>query len=233
MVTEPQLRGNRLVLAGAVLYFMEWILIAIAPSLPTDKLGKHPASIAAAYAHHPARTALLAGWLSVVLLGRVLFVAGLRDALRDIPRVRVLLDWAFGAMVLSVAIEIVDYALVASGAWLAHAGAAQATIVALDTAGTVLFLMVFGPVGVSVLAASLAMRGSRLLPAWLCWGGLVGGGLLTVGGIVAAGAQGASGTFHDVGGALGSVRVASVWIWLVATGVVVWRAPASPRRAAA
>jgi len=232
MAAAPQLRGNRLALAGAVLYFLEWVVIVIAPSLPTDKLGKDPASIAAAYAHQPARTALLAGWLSVVLLGRILFIVAVRDALREVPRAHVLLDWAVAAMAVSVVIEIVDYALVASGAWLAHAGASAATIVALDTAGTILFLMIFGPVGVSALAASIAMRQSRLFPAWLCWLGVAGGALLALGGIIAASAQGSSGGFHDVGGVLGAIPVAIVWIWLVATGVVVWRAAPNARGAA-
>jgi hypothetical protein len=203
---------------------MEWVVIAIAPSLPTDKLGKDPASIAAAYAEHPSRTALLAGWLSVVLLGRILFVAGLRDALRDAPQSRVLLDWAFGAMVVSVTIEIADYALVASGAWLAHAGAGADSIVALDTVGTVAFLVLFGPIGASVLAAALGMRASRLFPVWLGWLGVVAGGLLAVGGILGASAKGSTGAFHDIGGALASIPVPFVWVWLVATGVIVWRA---------
>ena len=218
-------------LLGAVLYFMEWVVIVIAPSLPTDKLGKDPASIVAAYGDHPSRTALLAGWLSFVLLGRVLFVAGLRDALSDVPRARVLVDWAFGAMVVSVAIEIVDYALVASGAWLAHAGASADSIVALDTVGTVVFLVVFAPLGASVLAASLGLLASRLFPRLIGWLGVVAGSLLTAGGIIAAAAQGSTGSFHDIGGALRSLPVPLVWIWLIATGVIVWRAPRNSSRA--
>jgi hypothetical protein len=221
----PRLRGNRLALLGVVLYFMEWVVIPIAPSLPTDKLGQDPALIAAAYAHHPSRTALLAGWLSFVLLGRVLFVGGLRDAVRDSPRATVLLDWAFGAMVVSVVIEIVDYALVASGAWLAHANASADSIAALDTVGTVLVLVIFAPFGASVLAASLGLLASHLFRPWVCWLGVVAGTLLTAGGIIAAAAKGSTGSFHDVGGALASSPVPLVWIWLIVTGVIVWRAP--------
>jgi len=60
-----QLVGNRLALLGTVLYFMEWVVIPFAPSLPTDRLGHDPAATVAAYADHPGTTALLAGWLSV------------------------------------------------------------------------------------------------------------------------------------------------------------------------
>jgi hypothetical protein len=206
---------------------MEWVVIVVAPSLPTEKFGQDPASVAAAYAEHPTRTALLAGWLSLVLLGRVLFVAGLREALRNVPRVRVWLDFALSAMLVSVTIEIVDYALVAAGAGLAHAGGSADAIVALDAAGTLLFLVLFAPIGVSVLAASLGMLASGFFRKWICYLGVVSGGVLTLGGVLAAAAHESTGSFHDVGGALASLPVPFVWIWLVATGVTVWRAPRS------
>src|SRR2546423_11758239 len=94
---REQLVGNRLALAGTVVYFMEWVVIPFAPSLPTDKLGKDPSAIVAAYGHHPARTAFLAGWLSFVLLGRILFSAGLRSAFRASLRELAWADWALGA----------------------------------------------------------------------------------------------------------------------------------------
>jgi len=83
--------------------------------------------------------AFAAGWLSFVLLGRILFAIGLRDAFRDTRRELPLATFAVAAMAVSVAIEVIDYALVTSGAWLAHAHGAASAIVALDTAGTILY----------------------------------------------------------------------------------------------
>jgi len=87
-----------------------------------------------------------------------------------------------------------------------------------------LFELVFGPIGVSVLAGSIAMILSRLFPRWLAWVGILGGSLLVVGGIVAVGGLGASGTFHDVAGALSSIPVPIVWVWMIGTSVVLFRA---------
>ena len=133
---RDQLVGNRLALVGTVLYFMEWIgIAALGASLPTDRLGDRPAETVADYAHHPARTALLAGWLSFVLLGGSVFTIGLRDAFRDRRRELPLATFAVAAMTVSVAIEVISYALVASGAWLAKAHGSAGAIVASTRRG--------------------------------------------------------------------------------------------------
>ena len=222
--TTSTLVGNRLALVGAVLYFGEWIGIAIAPSLPTDKLGVGPASIVAAYAEDPSRTAFLAGWLSFVLLGRIAFCVGLRDAFRLSPRSLRLADFAIGAMVVSVVVEIVGYGLVATGAWLADAGAAPGAIVALDAANTTIFPLILAPLGVSVFCGALAMLLSGLFARWLAWLGLVAGGLLVLGGVEFSAAAGSSGLLHDIG----VTPIPLIWIWLLATGVVLFQA--TPRR---
>ena len=231
---RDQLVGNRLALVGTVLYFMEWIGIALlTSSLPTDRLGHNPAATVADYADHPGRTALVAGWFSVVLLGRVVFSVGLRSAFHGMRREFALADVALVAMAVSVAIEVIGFGLVASGAWLADAHAEAGTIVALDGAGTVLSKLVFGPLGLCVVAGSLAMLVSQLFPRWLAWLGLVAGALLTFGGIVGASAQGATGSFHDIGGAFTGVPVLGFWIWMIATSIVLFRAAPRPEAAAA
>jgi hypothetical protein len=215
------------------LYFMEWLVIPFAPSLPTDKFGKAPAAIASAYASHPGRTALLAGWLSFVLVGRILFCVGLRNALRDSGRLSTLADWAIGVMTVSVAIEVIDYALVATGGWVANAHGTVGAIVALDTAGSVLFHMVIAPVGVSVVACSAAMLASGLFRRWLSVGGLAAGALLAIAGIVGASAAGSSGGFHDLGSFLEGPPLVLWWLWMIATAVLLFRAaPPSVRDAA-
>lgn len=222
--TTSRLVGNRLALAGAVLYFGEWIGIAIAPSLPTEKLSVDSASIVAAYAENLAKTAFLAGWLSFVILGRVAFCVGLRDAFRLSPRSLRLADFAIGAMIVSVTIEVISYGFVATGAWLAKAGAAPSSIVALDTAGSMFFYLIVAPIGVAVFAGSLAMLLSSLFPRWLAWLGLVAGALLVAGGIESSAAAGSSGGLHD----LGLMPIPLFWIWIIVTGVILFRA--TPRR---
>ncbi len=225
MASRRELVGNRLALVGTVLYFMEWIGIALlTSSLPTDRLGHNPAATVADYADHPRRTALVAGWFSVVLLGRIVFTVGLRSSFGDATRRLLLADVAVLAMAVSVVIEVISFGLVATGAWLADAHAEAGTIVGLDAAGTVLFDLVFGPIGLSILAGSLAMLLSRLFPRWLAWFGVIVGTLLTIGGILGAGGQGATGTLHDVAGALIGVPVFGFWIWMIATSIILFRA---------
>jgi hypothetical protein len=226
--TRGRLVGNRIALVGTIMYFLEWVLIVSIPSVPTDKLGRDPAAIVAAY-DHPKAIGVAAGWFSVVLFGRVVFTIGLRDAFQGLRRERLFANVAVAAMGLSVAIEVISFGITAAAAWLADTGSNQSAVVALDAASEVVFELVFGPIGVSVLAGSIAMLLSRLFPRWLAWVGLLGGSLLVVGGILDVGGLGASGTFHDVAGAFSSLPVPLVWIWMIGTSVVLFRA--TPRRA--
>jgi hypothetical protein len=225
--SRGQLVGNRIALVGAAMYFLEWVAIVSIPSVPTDKLGHDPGAIVAAYGH-PKAIGVAAGWFSVVLFGRVVFAIGVRDAFRGLRRERLFANIAVAAMALSVAIEVISFGITAAAAWVANGGGNQSAVVALDTASEVVFELVFGPIGVSVLAGAIAMILSGLFPRWLGWVGVLGGSLLAVGGIVGVGGLGASGTFHDVAGALSSIPVPIVWVWMIATSVVLFRA--APRR---
>ena len=202
--------------------------IAFIAELPTDRLGEDAAAIAGAYSGEARSTALAAGWFSAVLLGRVLFVVAVRKAFRDSGRESALLDFAIGAMAVSVAIEIVSLSLAPTAAWLAENDAEPASIVALDAAASISFLLVFAPIGVSVLATAMAMVDSRLLPRWLGWLGMAAGALLIVGGILAAAALGDEGGFKDWGEQPSAVGALAFWIWMLATGVILWRR--RPRR---
>ena len=228
---RDELVGNRFALVGAALYFMEWVVIPFIPSLPLDKLGDGQAAIAAAYANDPWKTGFAAGWFGFVLLGRVAFCAGLRNGFRTSPRELPLADWAFGAMVLSVGFEVIEYGLVAGGAWLAHGGADPGTIVALNAAAIGIGHLVFVTLGVSVFAGSLAMLMSRMFPSWISWLGVFAGGLLVSGAILSSATVGTSGSAHDIGGVIEGLPVLGFWIWIIATSVVLFRH--TPRREAA
>jgi hypothetical protein len=232
MESRPELVGTRLALAGTLLYLTEWLVIPFMPDLPTDDLGEGAAAIAAEYAEHGTQLAFLAGYLSFALLGRVLFVSALRSVLPDTRRERVLTEVALGAMIVSVAIEIVQLGLTAAAGWVAEADGEVAAIVALDAAGTVLFTVIVTTIGVSVLTSSLAMVFSGLFPRWIAWLGVVVGVLVILGGIVGTTGAGDTGTVHDLGEPLMGPPVAGFWLWMLATSIVLFRR-ASPARVAA
>lgn len=222
-----------LALGGTILYLSEWVVIPFVPDLPTDDLGADVSAIAGDYAGHGTELALLTGWVSVALLGRIVFVAALRSALRVSSRDTVLADIALAAMTLSVAIEIVQLGLIAAAGWLGETAVDPAAIAGLDAAGTVLFGLVLVPLGASVLASSAAMLLSALFPRWLCWLGIVAGALVTLGGVVGTAGAGDSGTVHDLGDPLTGIPVAAFWLWMIATAIVLFRRAPQPRPAEA
>ena len=176
--------GTRLALAGAVLYLLEWVaIVAAAPPGPLGP-GTAAATITSDYAGHAGAAAVSAAWFAVVLVGRVLFVAGVKASLRDHPQQRLLLDLALGAMAISVVLEIAAYGIVAAAARLADGGDPD-LVAALDGGAFWLVLLIWGPIGISVLATGLAMLGSQLFAAWLSWLGMVAGAAGVVGCLVA------------------------------------------------
>jgi hypothetical protein len=209
--------GNRLVLTGALLYLLEWVAIITARLDAPLGAGAPAQSVVAAYSGHAEWFAWAAGWFSVVLLGRILIMAGLRTALADSGRPQPVMDLAVAAMTVSVAIEIAAYAVVAGGAWsFAHGGTSE-LVRGLDAVAFVLNQMVFGPLGVSLVCAGVAMWKSQLLGRALPSLGLVAGALLSAVGLAltapryAAAAQGFT------------AAVALFWIWMLWLGVVLWR----------
>ena len=216
------LHGNPWALIGAVLYLLEWVaIIAAAPPGPFGP-GTAASKLATDYAHHAGGAAVAGAWFAVVLVGRVLFVAGVKASLRHHPRERPLLDLALGAMAISVVLEVAAYAVVAATARLAADGAAHDLLVGLDGAAFWLNLFLWGPVGVAVLASGLAMLRSRLYATWLCWLAVVAGTAGIVSCLVAGATTDSSGSGATA--AATSVAAVGMWVWMIATGVVLLRA---------
>jgi hypothetical protein len=234
--TERQrLVGNRLALAGVIIYFCEWVgIVAFAIGNVPASQGTKAAEILAQYAQHATAVELLAGWLSLVLLGRILFVAGLRDALGKSGAETLLADFAVAAMAVSVIVEISAWTVAAGGAYAAANGADQSTIAGIDAIANFFTQVIGAPLAVSILAASVAMLRSRLFPAWLCWLGLAAGAIASVYGVIAGAAFAAGGSCTSALCLTGSVlpglaqllsvTLLAAWIWMIATGVVLFRA---------
>jgi hypothetical protein len=210
--------GNRLVLAGAVLYLLEWIaIIAAGVSVPVGAAaGAH--DVTAAYAGHADAIGWSAGWFCVVEVGRILVMVGLRVALPQPGRLRPLLDLAVVAMAVSVAIEIVVYGVTAGGAWSLANGGSPTAVRVLDAVSYQLNETIYGPLGVSMLCAGWVMWKSGAFHRALPVLALVAGALFTLLALAfVAPRYSAIAQTLEAGALL-------AWIWMVWTGVVVWRA---------
>jgi len=172
----------------------------------------------------------LAVWALVPL---IVFAAGLRTVLSRNQRDEGVLPAVFFGSALIFASAQIPFAGISGAMTLGVAHASDSEITLLQAALTSLDAFRFMPFGMMVVAGSLAMLVSQLFPRWLAWLGLVAGALLTFGGIVGASAQGATGSFHDIGGAFTGVPVLGFWIWMIATSIVLFRAAPRPEAAAA
>jgi hypothetical protein len=225
MQPPSRLIGNRLALAGTVLYFLEWVAIAFLRGGGELSLARQGAGVVVdSYRGHARPILFAAGWFAFVLLGRVLFMAALRTALRDSGRDSLLADFAVAAMTISVTIEIASFGATAAAGWLADAEGDAPAIVALHGVGSLLFLIVFVPIMVSVLGASAGMFRSGLFSRWLPGLGLVVGAVGSVGGIIQVAAAGELGTtLGGAGATLTNAGVLGFWIWMIATSIILWR----------
>jgi hypothetical protein len=229
---RPAVTGNRLVLAGAVLYLLEWIaIIPAGDSGPSDP-GTASGKILALYTAHPTAVTFLATWCSVVLLGRVLLILGIRSAIRSVGGNDVLVSFAAAAMAVSVALELVSLTAIGAATVLAARSADPDLIRALDVVGGFAWNMIFGPLGVAVATSSWAMLRSRAFPVWMCAVGLVGGALGILGGLVAGPGYLHEGVARTVFGVC-QAGVALFWVWMLATGIfLLRRTPATDRQSA-
>lgn len=223
MATD-RLIGNRLALVGAIVYLLEWVAIlgANMGDVPAPH-GAKLAEILATYSTHGTGLAIAASWFSLVLLGRILFVSGLREGLRRSGAQTLLADFAIAAMAVSVALEIAAFAVAAGGAQATERGAGQSIAVGIDAVANWLDMAIWPPFAVSILTASLGMLASRLFAAWLSWLGIVVGVLSCIYGLLLGPAFAVGGGLYDASQSLGLVAVVA-WIWMLATGVVLFRA---------
>lgn len=209
--------GNRYVLAGAVLYLMEFVAIAAIGAAGTGPVvGRDltPDDLSAAYVGHVDVLAFMAGWLAVVLLGRVLVFVGLRKALgADGPHP--LLDLAVLTAAVSVALEVAGFGLVMAAAERAAAEDRVGTVL-LHQAGLGVGLTFAGGLGSAVLCATYVMGASGQFPVGLVWlGWLAGAGTIAAQLTIAPAAAALSGAFQ--------ASLMLFWVWMLWAGVLLWR----------
>jgi hypothetical protein len=213
--------GNRLALIGAVVYLLEWVaILAASPPGPLDP-GTAGSDVADAYSADARAAALSAAWFAVCLVGRVVFMVGLKASLQARPRELPLMDVAVAAMAVGVVLEVAAYAVVAGAARAAADGADAALVGALDGVGFWLNLTLFGPTGVSLLAAGAAMLRSHLFPRWLGWLAVLAG---VAGGVACVlGAATVGQSTEGLSDAVIAVASLGMWILMLVTGVRLWR----------
>jgi hypothetical protein len=214
--TRPGIAGNKLVLVGAVLYLLEWVAIigggVDAPLGP----GASSADLSSAYLGHAEAWGWAAGWFSVAEPGRVLIMVGLAVALSESGRRSRLMAAAVTTMAISVTSEIVVYAVVAAVAQGAS-GVSVGTLRLLDLVASELNLMIYGPLGISMLCAGLAMWRSGLFVRTLPVLALVSGvAFVAIGAALGGPAQ------RDLVDPL-SAAALLFWVWMLWTGVLLWR----------
>jgi hypothetical protein len=215
--STPLLVGNRLVLAGAVLYLLEWVAIIAANVGAPVGAEQSTQHLLTAYDGRVQALGWASGWFAVVLLGRVLIVIGLRTALADSGRPHPLMDLAVAAMLASVVIEIVAYAIVAGAAWSHAHGGSTDLLRGIDAVGFQVDTLILAPAGVSLACCGYAMWVSRLFPRPLSGAALLAGALLVLHGLVAA-APARAGLAQGL-----SAAVAIFWVWMLWLGILLWR----------
>ena len=228
--TEPDahegvLVGSRLVLTGAVLYFLEWVaIIGVGGMSVLFEPGTDPTKVLHGYTGHSNAYAWAAGWFGVVLLGRALFAVGIRHGLSRSGFDHPVVEFGVLAMTAGAAIEIVSYGIVAGAAVVADQGGDARLVAAMDTTARTVNLLLWGATGVGVLCLSWTMLRSALFPRVLSGLGLVGGALITLDGL-AFGAP-------EFAGAQSALQAAGflMWIWMIWSGVLMWRHAAATKR---
>ena len=216
--TSGALVGNKWVLVGGIVYLLEWVAIVWAGAVGVSSTvvrGTSTQDLLSTYLGNEDATAAMAGWLAVVLLGRVLVFVGLRQALADSGERHPLMDLAVVAAAVSVTLEIASYGLATTAASRAAADD-EAGMVLADQAGAGLNLMIGGGLGVAIVCAAYVMWRSGLFSLPLV-------ALGAVSGVAIVGAQLAVSpslqTLFDI------LYIAPLlfWVWMIWTGVVCWR----------
>jgi len=216
--------GNRIVLAGILVYLLEFAGFAYAGvgSLYNEP-GTSPKDVLASYQGDAGGYGFLVGWMAIVLFGRLAIIVGIRKALRDSGRRSGLMDIAVIAMGVSVVFEVASVMMGATAAALLRSGATDGVLVA-DRAAWYFNAGIYSPVAVALVLTVVAMWTSGLFPRTLC---VIG----SVAAVTCAGAALLTDPAHwETQDALSNGMLAFV-IWAVWTGILLLaRSTSEPSR---
>ena len=217
-VERPALVGNCWVLVGGIFYLTEWVAILGSAAVGIGEFATFDLpqeDLLDSYVGNVDAVAMMAGWFSLCLLGRVLLFVGLRTALADSGMRHPLMDFAVVASAVSVTLEVATYAVATAAADLANPDDVSAMVV-LDRAAAWMNTMLIGGLGVAVLCSVWCMWRSGLFSMPLNVLGLVSG----------IGIVGAQLTISPSMVTLNTILWASpllFWVWMLWAGVVLWR----------
>ena len=228
-MNRPDIVGNKWVLTGAVVYLLEWVAIIPAGNSGPADPGSSKAEVLELYQDHPKAVLFIATWCSLVQLGRILIITGIRSAVRPTGDDTPVLDLAVVAMGVSVVMELLSIIAVATGQVLAVQGQQDAVLV-LDTMAGLAFACVLPPLGMSVALASYAMLRTRAFPLWIPASGCLSGAVLVAGGVASGPGYLTAGVARDIGGAA-ALGIPLFWLWMLSSGILLARR--SPRTSSA
>ena len=208
--------GNRMMLAGALIYLLGLVTFFWSSSrgIETAAIGTSATDLIATFKGNETAITVMAGWFSLVLIGRILIIIGLKNALASSGKSHPIMEFAVIMMAISVAFEILTYTFFATASVL---GAAHPEgMVALGWTSGVLNSIVFGTIGVSVFCSAWAMFRSELFPKTLPVLGMVAGIPLALSALFFAP------SLKDIGGGLAMGGVFFL-IWMLWTGILLWK----------
>lgn len=165
---RTELVGNGIVLAGIIVYLLEFVGYAFAGvgSLYNEP-GTSTKNVLASYAGDTGGYGFLIGWLAIVLFGRVAIIAGVRKALNESDRSSGLMEVAVVAMGASVVLEVASVVVGAAAATMVDNGAEEG-VLTIDRVAWYLNDSIYAPVAVALIITLAAMWRSGLFPRALC-----------------------------------------------------------------
>lgn len=222
-VDRRRISYSRLALLGVIIYLLEFAFII--PFAKTPGAGNTNSQLADFYAANHTSILIYVAGVSAAILGRILFAAVLRDVLHHIARTRVLMDLAFGLVVVGVTVESISLGLEGVAASMGTYGSEPpvAVAAALQSGSTNVGIPLTITFGLFAAVASLAMISSHLFPRWIGWSGLVGGIAYALS--VALHLAPDNGVL-SMGQFIGWVLIV---VWMLATGIVLFRRARSQR----